>query len=98
GGDGRVGAEVLPERLLSAVAPQQIERGEVGQLQAVEEDERGLDAAVGQEEAPVELRQGASMACHGATDCHPPAGAATGAGIRGSRRRAAWPTRSRACR
>jgi hypothetical protein len=42
-----------------------VEGGEVGQLEALVEDEGRLDSAVGQEEAAVELGQGDPAASRG---------------------------------
>src|SRR5262249_21548401 len=63
-GELGVRPEVLPQRRLAFRRPQQVERGEVRELNALVEDQRGLDAAVGQEEVAAELRQGLSISRH----------------------------------
>ena len=54
--DPGVGAKVLLERRLAVGPAQQRVGGEVGQLEPVLEDQGGLDAAVGEEQVPAELR------------------------------------------
>ena len=49
--------EVAAQRLASILALEQRERRELRQVEAVDEDQRRLDAAVGEHHLPVELRQ-----------------------------------------
>src|SRR5687767_12300859 len=56
-GDAHVRGVVTAQRGLAARAAEKIESGEVRQLEALVEDKRGLDAAVGNEERVAELRQ-----------------------------------------
>ena len=48
------------------LAVDQIEGREIGQLMAVEKDERGLEPAVGEKQAVLALRQFGAMPGHGA--------------------------------
>src|SRR5215213_6863751 len=63
-GQLRIGRIIVSERAASLFALQEIERGEIGQLDAVEENERGLDTAIRQKNAPQELRQFGSVLGH----------------------------------
>src|SRR5215213_11860037 len=56
-GQLRIGRIIVAQRAASFFTLQEIERGEIGQLDAVQEYERGLDTAIGQKNAPRELRQ-----------------------------------------
>ena len=55
--DADVRLEVASERVLAALAREQVVRGEVREIEAVVEDEGGLEPAVGQERDVLELRQ-----------------------------------------
>lgn len=50
-----VGLEIAAERFRALVVFQQVEGGEQRQVEAFVEDQGGLDPAVGQEQAAVEL-------------------------------------------
>jgi len=55
--EGGVAAKVLSQRGLAVRSLQQIEGGEIGELEALEKDERRFDAAVRQKKLVTELRQ-----------------------------------------
>src|SRR6185295_15603547 len=63
--DGRIARIVLVQRRAAAGLAQQVESGEMGQFETVVEDQRRLDAAVGQEQPAVKLRQMGSVLGHG---------------------------------
>jgi hypothetical protein len=56
-GDRCIGTEVAMQRLLPCVRTQEVKGREVWELQALVEDERGLDSAVREKEAAGELWQ-----------------------------------------
>ena len=60
----RVGQEVFPEDVLAFRRLEQGEGREMRKILPFQEDERGLDPAVGHEEVAGELRQGASIFRH----------------------------------
>ena len=59
--------EIIAQRAFSLRGLEQVEGREVRKLVAVQEDERGLDPAVGQEQAARELRQLVSVLGHAET-------------------------------
>jgi len=63
--DGGIARIVLVQRRAAARLAQQVESGEMGQVETVVEDQRRLDAAVGQEQPAVKLRQMGSILRHG---------------------------------
>src|SRR5262249_57876765 len=63
-GQPRIAPEVSFQRRVALRPPQHIERGEIGQLELLQKDERGLDAAVGQEKLVAELREAFAVSRH----------------------------------
>ncbi len=66
-GDLRIAREVAVEHRLASGTVEQDERREVRQVDAVVVDQRGLEAAVGDEQPLVELRQARTVAAHAGT-------------------------------
>ena len=56
--DRCVTGEIAAQRAHALLVLEQVEGGEIGQIEAVVEDQRRLDAAVGEKQAAVNLRQG----------------------------------------
>ena len=56
-GEIEVVAKIAGQRRASVLGPQQRERREMGQVDAVVEDEAGFEPTVGQEQAALHLRQ-----------------------------------------
>ena len=68
-GDVEVGVEVAVEGGAPGGVVEEREGGEVGQVEALVEDERRLDPAVGEEDAVRELRQVVAVGRHGRSPC-----------------------------
>ncbi len=56
--DRRVAGEIAAQRARALLILEQVEGGEIGQVEAVMEDQRRLDAAIGEKQAAIHLRQG----------------------------------------
>jgi len=66
GRDREIAAIIRKQRVAAMLAVDQIEGREIGQLMTLEKDERGLEPAVGEEQAALALRQFGAMPGHGA--------------------------------
>ena len=63
--DGHVTLVVARQRLAPGLLPQEMERGKMGQLQPLVENQGGLDAAIGQKQPARELWQLLAIFAHG---------------------------------
>ncbi|MNN96808.1 hypothetical protein D3C81_2158520 [compost metagenome] len=64
-GDGAVGAEVLAQGFLAIGVVEQDKGGEVGQGDALVENQGGLYTAISKEQFALQLGQGAAILGHG---------------------------------